>query len=65
MNYTDLREGDRLPMVGVLQHLLNRTGASLVADGVFGARTLAAVKAFQRPRGLAHLSQTRTILSEI
>lgn len=52
MNYTDLREGDHLPMVGVLQLLLNRTGASLVPDGVFGSRTLAAVKAFQRPRNL-------------
>jgi hypothetical protein len=52
MNYTDLREGDNLPMVGVLQHLLNRTGASLVTDGIFGGRTLAAVRAFQKPRGL-------------
>jgi hypothetical protein len=52
MNYTDLRQGDNLPMVGVLQHLLNRTGASLVPDGIFGPRTLAAVKNFQRPRGL-------------
>jgi hypothetical protein len=52
MNYPDLREGDFLPMVGVLQHLLNRTGASLVPDGVFGRRTLAAVRAFQTPRGL-------------
>jgi hypothetical protein len=52
MNYTDLREGDNLHMVGVLQHLLNRTGASLVTDGIFGGRTLAAVRAFQKPRGL-------------
>jgi hypothetical protein len=52
MNYTDLREGDHLPMVGVLQHLLNRTGASLVPDGIFGRKTLAAVRAFQSPRGL-------------
>jgi len=53
MNYTDLRMGDHLPMVGVLQHLLNRTGASLVPDGVFGPRTFQAVRAFQQPRGLA------------
>jgi Putative peptidoglycan binding domain len=52
MNYTDLRKGDHLPMVGVLQHLLNRTGASLATDGVFGVKTEAAVRAFQRPRGL-------------
>jgi Putative peptidoglycan binding domain len=52
MNYTDLREGDHLPAVGVLQQLLNRTGALLVPDGVFGPRTLAAVKNFQKPRGL-------------
>ena len=52
MNYTDLREGDHLPMVGVLQQLLNRTGASLVPDGDFGPKTSAAVRAFQLPRGL-------------
>jgi Putative peptidoglycan binding domain len=54
MNYTDLRFGDRLPTVGVLQCLLNRTGASLVTDGHFGKKTLTAVKAFQRQHGLAH-----------
>ena len=52
MNYTDLREGDHLPMVGALQQLLNSTGASLAPDGICGRRTLAAVKAFQRVRGL-------------
>lgn len=53
MNYPDLRSGDHLPMVGVLQHLLNRTGASLATDGIFGPKTMAAVKAFQKPRGMA------------
>jgi len=52
MNYTDLRMGDNLPMVGVLQLLLNRTGASLVPDGNFGPKTFAAVIAFQKPRRL-------------
>jgi putative peptidoglycan binding protein len=52
VNYTDLRYGDQLPAVGVLQQLLNRTGASLAPDGVFGHKTLASVKNFQRPRGL-------------
>ena len=32
MNYTLLTQGDSLPMVGVLQHLLNRTGLSVVPD---------------------------------
>jgi hypothetical protein len=52
MNYTYVRYGDHLPMVGVLQLLLNRTGLSLVPDGVFGGQTLAAVKSFQKLRGL-------------
>lgn len=52
MNYTLLTQGDSLPMVGVLQHLLNRTGLSVVPDGVFGPGTLAAVKDFQQKRGL-------------
>lgn len=52
MNYTDLRQGDTLPMVGVLQLLLNRTGASLTPDGIFGPKTAAAVKLFQRSRKL-------------
>ena len=51
-NYTLLREGDRLPTVGVLQKLLNRTGARLAVDGVFGPTTRAAVRNFQRSRGL-------------
>ena len=54
MAYPLLRFGDRIPAVGVLQKLLNaRAGSSLVADGVFGSRTKAAVTAFQQPRALA------------
>jgi hypothetical protein len=51
-NYTFLRQGDKLPSVGVLQKLLNRGGAGLKADGDFGSRTKTAVQGFQRPRGL-------------
>src|SRR5215468_8727224 len=54
MNYTLLMQGDSLPMVGVLQLLLNRFDANLKVDGEFGLRTLAAVKAFQREQ---HLKQ--------
>lgn len=48
MNYTFLRFGDQLPSVGVLQKLLIRANAKIVADGIFGPKTLAAVKDFQR-----------------
>jgi hypothetical protein len=53
-NYPLLRRGDTLPAVGVLQKLLNRGGAKLVADGDFGPATQTAVTNFQRPRGLGH-----------
>ncbi len=52
-NYSLLRRGDNLPAVGVLQKLLNRGGARLVADGDFGPATQTAVTNFQRTRGLA------------
>jgi hypothetical protein len=52
VNYTLLMQGDSLPMVGVLQLLLNRFDAKLKVDGEFGLRTLAAVKAFQREQKL-------------
>jgi hypothetical protein len=47
MNYPLLMAGDKLPAVGVVQKLLNRSGAGLNADGIFGPKTLAAVKSFQ------------------
>lgn len=47
MNYPLLKFGDNLPMVGVVQVLLNRTGTKLTCDGAFGPKTFAAVKAFQ------------------
>src|SRR5215469_4116758 len=52
MNYPSLQQGDRLPQVGVLQKLLNRTGANLLSDGIFGSHTVASVKVFQTQRKL-------------
>lgn len=43
-----LRQGDKLPAVVVAQLLLNRTGESLSVDGIFGSRSLTAVKKFQK-----------------
>jgi len=48
MSYPYLQQGDNLPAVGVLQKLLNRTGARLVPDGDFGPATKTAVQTFQR-----------------
>lgn len=50
--YTRLKEGDILPSVGVLQKLLNRTGAKLKVDGRFGPVTNFAVQLFQDRHGL-------------
>ena len=50
MDYPYLAQGDNLPAVGVLQKLLNRAGATLVADGNFGPLTNTAVVNFQRTR---------------
>ena len=48
-----LRKGDRGPEVQMLQLALERTGFSPGAlDGIFGTRTDAAVRAFQRANGL-------------
>lgn len=47
-----LRYGDRGADVRLLQQQLNRHGASLVVDGIFGPRTDAALRAFQRREGL-------------
>jgi hypothetical protein len=52
MNYPFMRQGDRLPVVGVLQKLLNVYGASLTVDGHFGQLTHQAVIAYQRRQGL-------------
>lgn len=50
MSYPYLRTGDVLPAVGVLQKLLNSTGASLSPDGIYGRNTRRAVMDFQRAR---------------
>lgn len=48
-----LRQGAKGPSVLSLQNFLRDTGFPVVADGDFGPRTLAAVKDFQKSRGLA------------
>lgn len=47
-----LRQGDRGPAVNEAQRLLNRKGALLLVDGIFGAATRAAVMQFQQQNGL-------------
>lgn len=34
-SYSELGQGDRIPTVGVLQKLRNRSGANLQVDGAF------------------------------
>jgi HK97 family phage prohead protease len=43
-----VKEGESGQRVSDLQQMLNKLGASLKADGIFGPKTLAAVEAFQR-----------------
>ncbi|MCX5397898.1 peptidoglycan-binding protein [Streptomyces sp. NBC_00102] len=47
-----LRSGSRGTAVTAVQHLLSAHGHAVRADGVFGARSTAAVKGFQRQRQL-------------
>jgi metacaspase-1 len=47
-----LRRGDRGPAVARLQRLLVERGYSVTVDEIFGQRTDAAVRAFQRTQGL-------------
>lgn len=51
-SFSYLLRGDNLPTVGVLQLLLNRSGAGLKVDGNFGQRTEEAVMRFQAQRRL-------------
>ena len=48
-----VRQGDRDHPVRTLQHLLRARGHAVAVDGDFGARTDAAVRAFQGEKGLA------------
>lgn len=48
-----LKDGSKGQAVTALQKELNSSGASLKADGVFGAKTVAAVKAYQKKASLA------------
>lgn len=48
-----LKKGSRGKSVKQLQHALNEKGYCLIADGIFGSKTLEAVKAFQAANGLA------------
>lgn len=47
-----LRKGDRGEGVRRLQDLLTKAGYTVTVDGVFGAKTLEAVEAYQAERGL-------------
>lgn len=52
-NVPILRKGNSGPAVKALQNLLNQWGANLNADGIFGAKTEAAVKDFQSTHKLS------------
>ena len=52
-SYALLWKGDRLPTVGVLQSLINRAGATLKIDGIFGEKTHTALVEFQRQRQMS------------
>jgi peptidoglycan hydrolase-like protein with peptidoglycan-binding domain len=48
-----VRKGDQQHPVQTLQHLLRARGQNLTVDGIFGAKTDAAVRAFQQQKALA------------
>ena len=52
-NHPTIRKGDSGETVKVLQAALNKTGAALTVDGVFGPLTETAVKVFQKASALA------------
>lgn len=47
-----IKSGSRGNLVKVAQLLLIRSGRSLAADGIFGAKTVSATKSFQKSKGL-------------
>jgi hypothetical protein len=48
-----VRKGDREHPVQTLQYLLRARGRAVVVDGIFGPKTDAAVRSFQKQKGLA------------
>ncbi len=48
-----LKQGDRGSLVQLVQLGLRRAGFDIAADGVFGSRTVSALRAFQSENGLA------------
>lgn len=67
-NYPLLTSGSRGNFVFLVQFLLNQSGFRLSVDGIFGARTLEAVKKFQRDNslsvdGLVGANTWRTLLT--
>ena len=67
-NYPFLRSGDRGNFVYLLQFILNQYGYNLSVDGIFGSRTLNAVRDFQQNNslnvdGLVGTNTWRTLLT--
>jgi peptidoglycan hydrolase-like protein with peptidoglycan-binding domain len=56
-----LKAGDKGSSVLSLQQSLNRVGAALIEDSIFGARTRAAVAAFQRDHGVRPILGAGTV----
>ncbi len=52
MSQQTLHKGDRGAGVKALQNLLAKAGYTVAVDGIFGAKTLEAVKAYQAYHGL-------------
>jgi peptidoglycan hydrolase-like protein with peptidoglycan-binding domain len=52
LNVPLVRQGDTGETVKTIQHLLRQHGATIEADGIFGPKTLAAVRAFQQQKNL-------------